>query len=86
MIDPVKVYKFGEFTLNPAKRILFREASEIKLRDKDFDILLFLLAHAPKTCSHDEIIDTVWSGTNVENNSIEKAIANIRSVLGDSAK
>ena len=86
MIDPVKVYKFGEFTLNPAKRILFREASEIKLRDKDFDILLFLLAHAPKTCSHDEIIDTVWSGTNVENNSIEKAIANIRSVLGDNAK
>ena len=82
----IKTYRFTEFTLNPAKRTLFRENAEIKLRDKDFEILLFLVENAPKTCSPDEIIEAVWNGTSVENNSIEKAIANLRNALGDNAK
>lgn len=81
-----EVYKFAEFTLNPAKRTLFREDVEIKLRDKDFDVLLFLLENASKPCSFEEIIEGVWKETNVENSSVEKAIANIRKVLTDDAR
>lgn len=79
-------FRFAEFTLNPAKRTLWRERTEIKLRDKDFDVLSFLIESAPKTCSHDEIIEAVWNGTFVENGSVEKAIANIRKVLGDDVR
>jgi DNA-binding winged helix-turn-helix (wHTH) protein len=86
MFNCTEKFRFAEFTLSPAKRTLFRERIEIKLRDKDFDVLSFLIESAPKTCSPDEIIETVWNGTNVENSSIEKAIANIRKVLGDDAK
>lgn len=82
----IKTYRFAEFTLNPAKRMLFREKAEIQLRDKDFDILLLLIESVPKTCSPDEIIEVIWNGVAVENNSIEKAIVNIRSALGDNAK
>jgi len=81
-----EVYKFAEFTLNPAKRTLFREDVEIKLRDKDFDVLLFLLENASKPCSFEEIIEGVWKETNVENSSVEKAVANIRKVLADDAR
>ena len=81
-----KTYKFAEFEVNPAKRTLFRNAEKLRLRDKDYDILLFLIENAPRVCSPDEIIEAVWNGTSVENNSIEKAIAAIRSVLGDNAK
>lgn len=81
-----EVYKFAEFTLNPAKRILFREGVELKLRDKDFDVLLFLLERASKLCSFKEIIEGVWRETNVENSSVEKAIANVRKVLTDDAR
>lgn len=79
-------YKFSEFTLDSAKRTLFRGTNEIKLRDKDFDLLLFLVENALRQCSHDEIITAVWNGTTVENNSVEKAIGNIRSILGDDVK
>lgn len=79
-------FRFAEFTLSPAKRTLFRERTEIKLRDKDFDVLAFLIESAPKTCSHDEIIEAVWNGTFVENGSVEKSIANIRKVLGDDVR
>lgn len=81
-----QVYKFGEFTLNPARRTLFREAAEVKLRDRDFDVLLFLLENAPRLCSFDEIIQAVWGETNVENGSLEKAVANIRKHLADNAR
>lgn len=79
-------FRFAEFTLSPAKRTLFRERTEIKLRDKDFDVLAFLIESAPNTCSHDAIIQSVWNGTFVENGSVEKAIANIRKVLGDDVR
>lgn len=86
MFNCTENFSFAEFTLSSKKRTIFRERTEIKLRDKDFDVLLFLIMSAPKTCSPDEIIETVWNGTNVENSSIEKAIANIRKVLGDDVK
>jgi DNA-binding winged helix-turn-helix (wHTH) protein len=81
-----EIYKFAEFTLNSAKRTLFKEDVEVKLRDKDFDVLLFLIDNAPAPCSFDEIIEGVWEGTNVENSSVEKAIANIRKILADDAR
>jgi DNA-binding winged helix-turn-helix (wHTH) protein len=56
------------------------------LRDKDFDVLLFLLENASKPCSFEEIIEGVWKETNVENSSVEKAVANIRKVLADDAR
>lgn len=80
------IYKFEEFTLRPAKRSLFKGDAEIKLRDKDFDVLLFLIENASKLCSFNEIIEASWGGTNVENSSVEKAIANIRKVLMDDAR
>jgi DNA-binding winged helix-turn-helix (wHTH) protein len=86
MAASIRLYKFAEFIINPAKRTIFRDDAEIKLRDKDFEILLFLIENAPNTCSHDEIIKTVWNGTNVANSSIEKAVGNIRCALGDKAK
>jgi DNA-binding winged helix-turn-helix (wHTH) protein len=81
-----EVYIFAEFTLNPAKRTLFEEEVEVELRGKDFDVLLFLLENSPKLCSVDEIIEGVWRGATVENNSVEKAIANIRKHLDDNAR
>jgi DNA-binding winged helix-turn-helix (wHTH) protein len=81
-----EIYTFAEFKLNPAKRILFRGDIEIKLRDKDFDVLHFLIMNAFNLRSFEEIIAGVWGETNVENSSVEKAVANIRKALTDDAK
>jgi DNA-binding winged helix-turn-helix (wHTH) protein len=78
-----EVYIFAEFTLDAGKRTLVRKEAEVKLKDRDFDVLLFLIENSPKLCSFDEIIQGVWGGTSVENSSVEKAIANIRKVLND---
>lgn len=78
-------YKFAEFILSPAKRKLFRNGREVELHDRNFDVLLVLIANRPQTLSKDEIIKSVWNGLAVENNSVERAVVNIRKVLGDRA-
>ena len=83
---PTTTYKFADYLLDRSKRTLFFNGVQVKLRDRDFDLLVFLIERAPEICSFDEIIESVWNGTNVENNSVEKAIAAIRNVLGDNAK
>lgn len=80
------VVSFGSFTLNSAKRELYQNGQQLKLSDKDFDVLVFLVSNHLVTVSVDQIIEAVWAGTNVENNSVEKAIVNIRNVLGDDAR
>jgi DNA-binding winged helix-turn-helix (wHTH) protein len=82
----LEVYKFDVFTLDSAKRTLFMEGVEIRLGNRDFEVLRFLLKNAPNLCSFDGIIEGVWGETSVENSSIEKAIANIRKALGDDAR
>ncbi|HEY6230940.1 MAG TPA: winged helix-turn-helix domain-containing protein [Pyrinomonadaceae bacterium] len=79
------VYIFAEFTLDAGKRTLVRESAEVKLKDRDFDVLVFLIENSPNLCSFDEIIQGVWGGTSVANSSVEKAIANIRRVLNEDA-
>lgn len=86
MTTSKKVHRFAGFTLNSAKRTLFHETKEIKIKDRDFEVLLFLIESAPRHCSPDEIIENVWGGTTVSNNSVEKIITNIRKLINDKAK
>lgn len=79
------IYRFAEFTLDPGTRKLFRERDEIVLNDRAFEILLLLIDERPLVLSKDAIIDRVWKGLAVEDNSVERAIVNIRKALGDDA-
>jgi len=81
----MQFYKFAEFTLNPTNRRLSRNGQEIEMRDRDFDVLMFLLENRPQIVSKDEIIKSVWNGLIVEDNSVERAVVNIRKILDDSA-
>ncbi len=81
----MRFYKFDEFKIDVTKRKFFCDEQEIELRDRDFDVLLFLIEKRNETQSKDEIIKAVWNGTAVEDNSVERAIVNIRKVLGDDA-
>ena len=80
------VYKFGQFVLSPSKRELRKDTQRLKLSNRDFDVLLHLIENRPNVSSMNEIIEAVWGGTNVENNSVEKAIVNLRNLLEDNKK
>lgn len=78
-----KEYVFADFRLSLTRRTLEKGAEDIRLNAREFDTLAFLIDSAPRTLTHDEIIEHVWQGTSVGNNSVEKVIAGLRKALDD---
>ncbi|MDH3494392.1 MAG: winged helix-turn-helix domain-containing protein, partial [Acidobacteriota bacterium] len=81
----MRYFRFDKFEIDVHRRVLSVDGSEIDLRDRDFDVLLFLIENRNTTLSKNEIIEGVWRGTHVEDNSVARAIVNIRRALGDDA-
>lgn len=82
----MKTYRFAEFKVDPGSRELFSGDREIHLNDRAFDILLVLIEESPRVLSKDIIVDRVWDGVAVEDNSVERAIVSIRKALGEDTR
>lgn len=79
-------YSFSRFRLDPGRRKLFDREVEIAIGDRAFDVLVVLLEARPTIVSKEAIIEHVWRGTAVEDNSVERAIVAIRKALDDDAR
>ena len=79
-------YVFSRFRIDAGRRKFYDRDVEISLPDRAFDILKLLIEARPEIVSKDEIIESVWQGTAVEDNSVERAMVSIRKVLNDDAR
>lgn len=80
------VYRFDDFTVDPAGFRLSRGRRHLTLEPKAFDVLLLLLANHGRLVEKDTIIETVWRDTHVTDNALTRVVAQIRRVLGDDVK
>lgn len=76
-------YRFDPFVLDAAQRRLTRDGQEIALQPKLYDTLYFLLTHADRVVSKDELIDQLWPGVVVTEHVLTRAISALRRALGD---
>lgn len=76
-------YRFGEFTLDAANRLLSRNGTPIPLPARAFDCLLFLVQHAGKLVSKNELLDEVWANAFVEESNLTVAISTLRRALDE---
>lgn len=74
---------FDAFELDGQRRTLRRSGAEVELRPLAFDALSFLLRHAGRVVTKDELIAAVWPGLVVTDDSIARCISDIRRALGD---
>lgn len=76
--------QIGQVTLNPARRQIFWEESELKLSPREFDLLAFLCNQPGRVYSREEIEKNVW-GTDLppSSNVVDVHIANIRNKMRD---
>lgn len=77
---------FGDFCLDAGPRQLHRADIELSLSPKAFDVLLLLIERSPDVVTKPEIIDKVWSDTNVTGASLTVVVGEIRKALGDLTK
>jgi TolB-like protein/DNA-binding winged helix-turn-helix (wHTH) protein len=62
------------------------DGSDISLRPQSVAVLRYLVSHAGKVVGKDELLDAVWPGIAVTDNSLTQCISEIRKTLGDEAQ
>ncbi|MFN0278303.1 MAG: winged helix-turn-helix domain-containing tetratricopeptide repeat protein [Pyrinomonadaceae bacterium] len=75
-------YRFKSFLLNVSERQLLCEDISIPLTPKDFDVLVFLVERAGHLVEKDEILQSVWRDSFVEEGNLSRSIHTLRRALG----
>src|SRR6185295_16123674 len=81
-----RIYRLDGTEIDSARMCLKRDGQERHLRQKTFQVLLYLVEHRERLITKDELIDHVWLDTAVTDNALERCLAEIRKVLGDDSR
>lgn len=76
-------YEFGPFRVDERERRLLRDGEAIPLPPKVFETLLALVRNSGHLLTKDELLQTVWPGTFVEENNLTQYVSALRKTLGD---
>jgi Tol biopolymer transport system component/DNA-binding winged helix-turn-helix (wHTH) protein len=77
---------FGEFELDPERRLLLRAGVPVPLEPKAYELLSLLLERRPRALSRAQIRDVIWPDTHVSESTLAVVVTGIRQALGDDAR
>jgi TolB-like protein/DNA-binding winged helix-turn-helix (wHTH) protein/Flp pilus assembly protein TadD len=81
---PSRVYEFGDFRLNVARRLLGRrDGAAVPLTPKAFETLLYLVEHGGAVLDKEVLMEALWPDSIVEENNLSQNISTLRRVLGE---
>ena len=83
--------EFPPFRLDPGNQCLWRRTEvgddeRVRLTPKAFAVLQYLVEHAGRLVTHDELLEAVWRETYVQPEVLKSHIFDVRRALGDRAK
>ncbi len=76
-------YEFGPYRLDLAEHRLTRHGQEVTLRPRLFDLLAVLVENHGRMLDKDELLASVWSDTEVEENNLTVSVSALRKALSD---
>jgi predicted ATPase/DNA-binding winged helix-turn-helix (wHTH) protein/predicted negative regulator of RcsB-dependent stress response len=76
-------YQFADFTLDVAGGFVLRAGKEIQLRPKVYEALKYLVEHAGRLISKQELMQAVWPDTFVTDDSLVQCTLELRRALSD---
>src|SRR5205823_288211 len=77
------LYAFGEFRVDPGNRVLRRGEEPIAVTPKALDLLLLLIQRSGEVVSKDELMQTVWPDSFVEESNLTQTVFMLRKALGE---
>jgi DNA-binding winged helix-turn-helix (wHTH) protein len=82
---------FPPFRLDTINQCLWRrrdkrDDEQILVTPKSFAVLRYLVEHAGRLVTHDELLEAVWPGTYIQPQAIKKSILDLRIALEDRTK
>jgi transcriptional activator of cad operon len=78
--------QIGAWHLDPVSGCIARDGQSVRLDGRTMDLLLYLADRAGEVVSVEELLDRVWVGVIVTQDSVYQAVASLRRLLGDEAK
>ena len=82
-MPPSHSYQFGPFRLDARGRVLYRDGERVALTPKAVDVLIALVAAHDRLVTKDELLQTVWAGTVVEEGTLASHVSMLRKALGE---
>ncbi|HMU32928.1 MAG TPA: winged helix-turn-helix domain-containing protein [Pyrinomonadaceae bacterium] len=76
-------YRFGEFTLDEARRRISRNGETLSLNPKAFDLLVELIRSSGSVITKDDLLARVWPDQFVEENNLSVQVSALRKLLGN---
>jgi TolB-like protein/Flp pilus assembly protein TadD len=73
----------GDHCLDLDRGVLLREGAPVHLRARSFALLCFMAARPGQVLDKDTLLDAVWPGLTVTEDSLTQAIRDVRRVLGE---
>src|SRR5215469_4072712 len=76
------IYEFGPFRLDLGNYRLLRGDQDLGLHGKAFDLLVIFVRSSGRTLTKEELLDSAWKGTVVEEGNLAVHVTTLRKVLG----
>jgi DNA-binding winged helix-turn-helix (wHTH) protein len=74
-------FRFAEFTLSPARRLLLREGRPVPLIPRYLDLLVVLVERRAEALHRRELLDAVWADVVVSEGALTQAVRTLRRTL-----
>jgi TolB-like protein len=82
--EAAETLRVGNVLMDPSAGCLRgSDGAEIALRPKTFDLLAVLARNPGRTLSRDELLDAVWPGVTVTDESVTQCVREVRRAIGD---
>lgn len=78
-----KIYEFDEFRLDVDDKTLWHEQEKVYLPLKAIEMLTLLVENRGRTVTKDEILETLWQDTFVDENNLAVTISALRKAFGE---
>lgn len=80
------IYRFEEYSLDPARRELRRGTNLVPVEPQVFDLLEFLIRTRDRVVSKDDLIAAVWNGRVISESALTSRLTAARQAVGDSGE
>ena len=80
-----QIYEFADFRLNKAERQLLRGGQPLSITPRAFDLLVVLVEHHGRLVTKNELMESVWADSFVEEANLNVNISTLRKALGQNS-
>jgi tetratricopeptide (TPR) repeat protein/DNA-binding winged helix-turn-helix (wHTH) protein len=81
-----QIYRVADFEIDASQFSLKRAGQAQHLRQKTFQVLIYLLEQRQRLVTKEELFEQIWTDSAVTDNALDQCLAEIRKTLGDDSR